>query len=147
MSSITAGLFLVYLAPTGVFSFVASSNISSATVVTLCMFQIVPELFLDFYVTFPRQIPTNIGIFADFQCIGWGRDVRPNPQFPGNSDIFIPIFGGLKAMHLTYWDMSAGADVNNKVWGHRIGDAVKSIWGKAFLTWAFTSFVLVCCLA
>ena len=111
MSSITAGLFLVYLAPTGVFSFVASSNISSATVVTLCMFQIVPELFLDFYVT------------------------------------FMEIFGGLKAMHLTYWDMSAGADVNNKVWGFRIGDAVKSIWGKAFLTWAFTSFVLVCCLA
>ncbi|GMI20818.1 hypothetical protein TeGR_g5474 [Tetraparma gracilis] len=52
MSSIVAGLFMIHLAPTGVFSFASTAEISTATIVKLCAFQIVPELFLDFYVTF-----------------------------------------------------------------------------------------------
>jgi hypothetical protein len=52
MSSISAGLFMVYLAPTGAFSFATTAAVSTKTVVTLCTYQIVPELFLDFYVTF-----------------------------------------------------------------------------------------------
>ncbi|GMI36517.1 hypothetical protein TeGR_g6066 [Tetraparma gracilis] len=52
MSSIVAGLFMIHLAPTGAFSFATTAEISSSTVIKLCAFQIVPELFLDFYVTF-----------------------------------------------------------------------------------------------
>ncbi|GMI30792.1 hypothetical protein TeGR_g4882 [Tetraparma gracilis] len=52
MSSIVAGLFMIHLAPTGVFSFATTAEISSSTIIKLCAFQIVPELFLDFYVTF-----------------------------------------------------------------------------------------------
>ena len=52
MSSIAAGLFMVHLAPLGVFSFATTAVISTATVVKLCAYQIVPELVLDFYVTF-----------------------------------------------------------------------------------------------
>ena len=52
MSSIVAGLFIIHLAPTGIFSFATTAEISNSTVIKLCLFQIVPELFLDFYVTF-----------------------------------------------------------------------------------------------
>ncbi|GMI38531.1 hypothetical protein TeGR_g7734 [Tetraparma gracilis] len=52
MSSIVAGLFMIHLAPTGVFSFATTAEISTNTIIKLCAFQIVPELFLDFYVTF-----------------------------------------------------------------------------------------------
>ncbi|GMI44430.1 hypothetical protein TrCOL_g2680 [Triparma columacea] len=52
MSSIVAGLFIIHLAPTGIFSFATTAEISNSTVIKLCAFQIVPELFLDSYVTF-----------------------------------------------------------------------------------------------
>ncbi|GMI27496.1 hypothetical protein TeGR_g2532 [Tetraparma gracilis] len=52
MSSIVAGLFMIHLAPTGAFSFATTAEISTNTIIKLCAFQIVPELFLDFYVTF-----------------------------------------------------------------------------------------------
>ena len=52
MSSIVAGLFMIYLEPTGLFRFAATARKSAKTIVKLCAFQIVPELFLDFYVTF-----------------------------------------------------------------------------------------------
>ncbi|GMI36857.1 hypothetical protein TeGR_g6663 [Tetraparma gracilis] len=52
VSSITAGLLMVYLAPTGAFTFATNTAVSTKTIVTLCAYQIVPELFLDFYVTF-----------------------------------------------------------------------------------------------
>jgi hypothetical protein len=52
MSSIVAGLFLVHLAPTGAFNFATTAAVDSNVVIKLCAFQIVPELFLDFYVTF-----------------------------------------------------------------------------------------------
>jgi hypothetical protein len=52
MSSIMAGVFLIYLAPTGLFSFASDSAVDAATVVKLCLLQIVPEVFLDFYCTF-----------------------------------------------------------------------------------------------
>ncbi|GMI40997.1 hypothetical protein TeGR_g12149 [Tetraparma gracilis] len=52
VSSITAGLFLIYLAPTGVFSFASENTASTGAVIKLCAFQIVPEIFLDFYCTF-----------------------------------------------------------------------------------------------
>ena len=52
MSSIVAGLFMIHLAPTGAFSFATTAEVSTNTIIKLCAFQIVPELFLDFYVTF-----------------------------------------------------------------------------------------------
>jgi hypothetical protein len=55
VSSITAGLLMVYLAPTGAFTFATNTAVSTKTIVTLCAYQIVPELFLDFYVTFVHR--------------------------------------------------------------------------------------------
>lgn len=52
MSSIVGGFFMIYLAPTGLFSFSTTTVISSKTILTLVMYQLVPELFIDFYVTF-----------------------------------------------------------------------------------------------
>ncbi|GMH51668.1 hypothetical protein TrRE_jg2334 [Triparma retinervis] len=52
VSSIIASMFLIYLAPTGKFAFATTTEISTAAVLKLCAYQIVPELFLDFYVTF-----------------------------------------------------------------------------------------------
>jgi len=52
LSSLTAAMFILYLAPTGAFSFATSETIETAAVVKLLMYQLVPELFLDFYVTF-----------------------------------------------------------------------------------------------
>ena len=52
MSIIVAGLFMIHLAPIGIFSFATTAAISTATIVKLCVFQIVPELFMDFYGTF-----------------------------------------------------------------------------------------------
>jgi len=45
-------MLILYLAPTGAFSFATSEKIETAAVVKLLMYQLVPELFLDFYVTF-----------------------------------------------------------------------------------------------
>ena len=52
LSSLAAAMFILYLAPTGAFSFTTSETIETAAVVKLLMYQLVPELFLDFYVTF-----------------------------------------------------------------------------------------------
>jgi len=52
LSSLTAAMFILYLAPTGAFSFATSEQIETAAVVKLLAYQLVPELFLDFYVTF-----------------------------------------------------------------------------------------------
>jgi len=52
LSSLTAAMFILYLAPTGAFSFATSEAIETAAVMKLLMYQLVPELFLDFYVTF-----------------------------------------------------------------------------------------------
>ena len=52
VSSIIASMFLIYLAPTGRFAFATTTEISTAVILKLCAYQIVPELFLDFYVTF-----------------------------------------------------------------------------------------------
>jgi hypothetical protein len=52
LSSLAAAMFILYLAPTGAFSFATSEKIETAAVVKLMMYQLVPELFLDFYVTF-----------------------------------------------------------------------------------------------
>ena len=52
LSSLAAAMFILYLAPTGAFSFATSEKIEAAAVVKLLAYQLVPELFLDFYVTF-----------------------------------------------------------------------------------------------
>ena len=59
LSTITAGLFLIFLAPTDAFSFATSVAIKPNTVLLLCLYQLVPELFLDFFVTF---IETSNGL-------------------------------------------------------------------------------------
>ncbi|GMI28666.1 hypothetical protein TeGR_g15257 [Tetraparma gracilis] len=52
MSSLIAGFFMIQLAPTGVFSFATDTTVSSNTILTLMSYQLIPELFLDFFVTF-----------------------------------------------------------------------------------------------
>jgi len=52
LSSLAAAMFILYLAPTGAFNFATSDKIETAAVVKLLMYQLVPELFLDFYVKF-----------------------------------------------------------------------------------------------
>lgn len=52
ISSFTAGAFIIYLAPTGRFRFATDDEISTDTVISLMLYQIVPEIFLDFYITF-----------------------------------------------------------------------------------------------
>jgi hypothetical protein len=52
LSSFTAAMFIIYLAPTGAFSFATADVIQTNTVLVLCMYQLLPELVLDLYVTF-----------------------------------------------------------------------------------------------
>ena len=110
MSSIVAGLFMIHLAPTGAFSFATTAEISTSTIIKLCAFQIVPELFLDFYVT------------------------------------FMEIYGGLKELHASYWNVSTGADEQNKAWVLRLGDLPRATLIKVMMSWTFTAFVAVTCL-
>ena len=52
LSSLTAAMFIVYLSPTGAFSFATTEVVETSVVVRLLMYQLVPELFMDLYVTF-----------------------------------------------------------------------------------------------
>ena len=52
LSSIVSALLLIHLSPLGVFSFASTDSISQSTILTLCAYQIIPELFMDVYVTF-----------------------------------------------------------------------------------------------
>ena len=52
LSSLTAAMFLIYLVPTGAFSFATDDVVETSAVVALVMYQLVPEVFLDLYVTF-----------------------------------------------------------------------------------------------
>jgi hypothetical protein len=52
MSSLTAALLLIQMVPTGAFGFAGAVVVPVAVVLKLTMYQLAPELFLDFYVTF-----------------------------------------------------------------------------------------------
>ncbi|GMH80212.1 hypothetical protein TrST_g7793 [Triparma strigata] len=52
LGSIAAGMFIVFLAPTGKFNFATKEMVSTDTVISLMLYQLVPELFIDLYVTF-----------------------------------------------------------------------------------------------
>jgi len=51
LSSFAAALYLIYLAPLGAFDFASDATVETGVVINLLMYQLVPELFLDFYVT------------------------------------------------------------------------------------------------
>jgi hypothetical protein len=59
MSSLVAGLFMIYLAPLRAFNFATTERIPTARIVTLCAYQIVPEIILDFFVLF---VEINCGL-------------------------------------------------------------------------------------
>ena len=61
MSAITAALYMLILSPTGAFSFASDADISTSSIIKLCAYQLVPELFIDFYCTF---MEINNGIRA-----------------------------------------------------------------------------------
>ena len=53
VSSTISALLLIHLSPLGVFNFASDdSNISRSSILMICAYQVVPEFFLDFYVTF-----------------------------------------------------------------------------------------------
>lgn len=52
LSSIVSSMLLIILAPYGVFSFASNKVVSQETVLVIMAYQIVPEIFLDLYVTF-----------------------------------------------------------------------------------------------
>jgi hypothetical protein len=54
LSSIMAATFLIYLAPTNAFNF-ASSGVEVAAVVRLLGYQLIPEIGLDFFMTFQEM--------------------------------------------------------------------------------------------
>ncbi|GMI55131.1 hypothetical protein TeGR_g12545 [Tetraparma gracilis] len=74
MSSIVAGLFMIHLAPTGVFTFATTAEISSSTVIKLCAFQIVPELFLDFFCTFMEVYGGLKDLHVSYWKVGTGAN-------------------------------------------------------------------------
>jgi hypothetical protein len=43
---------VIFLSPLGWFKFATSEQIPPETVMYLCMYQMVPELFMDFFITF-----------------------------------------------------------------------------------------------
>ena len=52
LSSFVAAFFMIYLQPTGTFDFASGDQtVDQSTVLILLMYQLIPELFLDFYVT------------------------------------------------------------------------------------------------
>jgi hypothetical protein len=79
MSSLVAGLFMIYLAPLGVFNFATSKRIETAIIVKLCAFQIVPEIFLDFYVTFMEINGGLSSLHTSYWSLKTGSD--PNSKY------------------------------------------------------------------
>ncbi|GMI14713.1 hypothetical protein TrVE_jg3770 [Triparma verrucosa] len=79
MSSIIAGFFLIQLAPTGVFSFATETAVSSETVITLMLYQLVPELFLDFFVTFMEVFGGLGKLHRNYWSLKTGSN--PNSKF------------------------------------------------------------------
>ncbi|GMI31844.1 hypothetical protein TeGR_g11241 [Tetraparma gracilis] len=51
LSSISGGLFMIFLAPSGLFTFSTATAIPKETILVLVAYQLIPELFIDFYVT------------------------------------------------------------------------------------------------
>ena len=72
MSSLIAGFFMIQLAPTGVFSFATETTVSSSTIVTLMSYQLIPELFLDFFVTFTEVFGGLGKLHASYWSINTG---------------------------------------------------------------------------
>ena len=65
VSSLAAAAVLVWLVPTGAFEF-STEPVSSDQVITITMFQIVPELFLDFFCTFVEVNGGLIKLHKDY---------------------------------------------------------------------------------
>ncbi|GMI22742.1 hypothetical protein TeGR_g2049 [Tetraparma gracilis] len=97
MSSISAGLFIVYLAPTGSFSFATTTAVSTNTVVTLCAYQIIPELFLDFYVTFIEVYGGLKEMHTAYWSLETGADSNSKIWANRHGDFFKSFF--IKALH------------------------------------------------
>jgi hypothetical protein len=55
---------------------------------------------------------------------------------------FMEVFGGLKSMHVAYWDARTGADPKSKFTVLRVGDLPKSLFLKCCATASLTAFVL-----
>ncbi|GMI30351.1 hypothetical protein TeGR_g822 [Tetraparma gracilis] len=72
MSSIIAGFFMIQLAPTGVFSFASETSVDSSTILTLMSYQLIPELFLDFFVTFTEVFGGLGKLHASYWSINTG---------------------------------------------------------------------------
>jgi hypothetical protein len=100
MSSLVAGLFMIYLAPLRAFNFATTERIPTARIVRMCAYQIVPETILDFFVTF---VEINCGLsklhesYWDFRTGG-----EPSSRFAVNRMGDLP-----KATALKWLDTAA----------------------------------------
>ena len=107
LSTIVAALFLLELEPTGMFKFTSNGNISSSVIFSLVAYQLLPEIFLDIYVT------------------------------------FMEIFGGLSALHNTYWSFKSGSKPSSHHFWDRQGDLLKAVILKLCTTICIVCVVLI----
>ncbi|GMI39416.1 hypothetical protein TeGR_g12442 [Tetraparma gracilis] len=76
MSSIIAGFFMIYLAPTGIFSFAAEATVSADVVIKIMFYQLVPEIFMDFFVTY-MDVSGGLGkLHANYWSWSGGSDKK-----------------------------------------------------------------------
>ena len=78
LSSITAAMLIIFLAPTGAFDFATDEVVERSAVLVLMAYQLSPELFLDLYVTF-MEIQ---GGLKKVHAAAWDLSTGADPESP-----------------------------------------------------------------
>ena len=80
VGSAVAAMILAKLGKFGVFSFASEASISTTTVLTLCMYQLIPEIFADCFCTFMEV--SNGASQLHREQWSWTEGAEPNsPSF------------------------------------------------------------------
>ena len=80
VGSIVAAMILVKLGSFGIFSFASDAAISTSTIMTLCMYQLIPEMFLDSYCTYMEESNGISQLHKDQWSWTYGADPK-SPNF------------------------------------------------------------------
>ena len=75
VSSVAAAAILVFLVPTGAFQF-SLEVVDSSQILTITLFQIVPEIFLDYYCTFTEVFGGLANLHVAYWSLRSGGKVR-----------------------------------------------------------------------
>ena len=82
VSSIAAAAILIFLSPTNAFDLATDNEIKTHHIYELLAYQIVPEIFMDFYVTFMEVINGLAKLHLEYWSMGKGS--MKNARYVGD---------------------------------------------------------------